>query len=212
MLVGASRPGIHMFIVLEGLDGAGTTTQTARLADALRAAGREVVTTREPSDGPVGTLIRHMLSRRVVLPGGERAAPETIAALFAGDRIDHLRATVEPALARGAVVISDRYVHSSLAYQGQECDRDWVLEANRNARDADLTIFVDLPVDTCLERIGTRNAARDIYETRAVLERVRAGYEAAIELRPNGVVRVDGTGTIDEVHAAIMRAVDAASA
>jgi len=201
-----------MFIVLEGLDGAGTTTQTARLADALRAAGREVVTTREPSDGPVGTLIRHMLSRRVVLPGGERAAPETIAALFAGDRIDHLRATVEPALARGAVVISDRYVHSSLAYQGQECDRDWVLEANRNARDADLTIFVDLPVDTCLERIGTRNAARDIYETRAVLERVRAGYEAAIELRPNGVVRVDGTGTIDEVHAAIMRAVDAASA
>lgn len=201
-----------MFIVLEGLDGAGTTTQTARLADALRAAGREVVTTREPSDGPVGTLIRHMLSRRVVLPGGERAAPETIAALFAGDRIDHLRATVEPALARGAVVISDRYVHSSLAYQGQECDRDWVLEANRNARDADLTIFVDLPVETCLERIGTRNAARDIYETRAVLERVRAGYEAAIELRPNGVVRVDGTGTIDEVHAAIMRAVDAASA
>lgn len=201
-----------MFIVLEGLDGAGTTTQTARLADALRAAGREVVTTREPSDGPVGTLIRHMLSRRVVLPGGERAAPETIAALFAGDRIDHLRATVEPALARGAVVISDRYVHSSLAYQGQECDRDWVLEANRNARDADLTIFVDLPVDTCLERIGTRNAARDIYETRAVLERVRAGYEASIELRPNGVVRVDGTGTIDEVHAAIMRAVDAASA
>lgn len=201
-----------MFIVLEGLDGAGTTTQTARLADALRAAGREVVTTREPSDGPVGTLIRHMLSRRVVLPGGERAAPETIAALFAGDRIDHLRATVEPALARGAVVISDRYVHSSLAYQGQECDRDWVLEANRNARDADLTIFVDLPVETCLERIGTRNAARDIYETRAVLERVRAGYEAAIDLRPNGVVRVDGTGTIDEVHAAIMRAVDAASA
>lgn len=201
-----------MFIVLEGLDGAGTTTQTARLADALRAAGREVVTTREPSDGPVGTLIRHMLRRRVVLPGGERAAPETIAALFAGDRIDHLRATVEPALARGAVVISDRYVHSSLAYQGQECDRDWVLEANRNARDADLTIFVDLPVETCLERIGTRNAARDIYETRAVLERVRAGYEAAIDLRPNGVVRVDGTGTIDEVHAAIMRAVDAASA
>lgn len=200
-----------MFIVLEGLDGAGTTTQTAMLADWFRAAGREVVVTREPSDGPVGTLIRHMLRRRVVLPGGERAAPETIAALFAGDRIDHLRATVEPALGRGAVVISDRYVHSSLAYQGEECDRDWVLEANRHARDADLTLYVDLPVATCLERIGHRNAARDIYEHADFLDRVRRGYEAAIALRPHGVVRIDGSGSIEAVHAAIIEAVQSRS-
>lgn len=209
-MLGPTTQGAAMFIVLEGLDGAGTTTQTARLADWFRARGDEVVVTREPSDGPVGTLIRHMLRRRVVLPGGERAAPETIAALFAGDRIDHLRATVEPALARGAVVISDRYVHSSLAYQGEECDRDWVLEANRNARDADLTLFVDLPVETCLERIGSRNAARDIYEHAAFLERVRVGYEAAMRLRPSGVVRIDGSGSIDQVHQAITRAVEAA--
>jgi dTMP kinase len=101
-------------------------------------------------------------------------------------------------------------VHSSLAYQGEECDRDWVLEANRFARDADLTLYVDLPVDVCLDRIGVRNAARDIYERESFLERVRHGYEAAIALRPAGVVRIDGRGTIDEVHEAIIDAVRAA--
>src|SRR5690554_6701257 len=104
-----------MFIVLEGLDGAGTTTQVERLARSLSGEGHRVHTTREPSDGFVGVLIRQALRRRIVERTGRQLSPETLALLFATDRVDHLRDEVEPALSAGGVVISDRYVHSSIA-------------------------------------------------------------------------------------------------
>src|SRR4051794_39709628 len=107
------------FIVIEGLDGAGTTTQTERLATRLREEGHRVLTTREPSDGPVGMLLRQALTGRLTLPGAHAPlADETLALLFAADRTDHLASRVEPALGRGEVVLCDRYVLSSLAYQG----------------------------------------------------------------------------------------------
>src|SRR5258705_309057 len=100
-----------MFIVLEGLDGAGTTTQTERLAAALRARGQTVLATAEPTDGPVGRLLRRFLS-------GELEIEETAQALlFAADRLHHLQNQIEPTLAGGAIVISDRYYLSNLAYQ-----------------------------------------------------------------------------------------------
>jgi dTMP kinase len=107
-----------LFVVLEGLDGAGTTTQCTALAERLRQAGPEVLTTREPSDGPIGTQIRQALAGRLSLP--DRLAPltaPTLALLFAADRVDHAAAEVEPALARGAVVLCDRDLLGSLAYQ-----------------------------------------------------------------------------------------------
>ena len=196
-----------MFIVIEGLDGAGTTTQARMLAAALRELGHSVHETREPSDGPVGNQIRHALARRLTLPGGASLAPETIALLFAADRIDHLRAEVEPALERGQLVISDRYVHSSLAYQGVQLAPDWIAAINRNARPADLVVFVDAPVDVCLARVEARGGVRDIYEKQEFLESVAAGYEAAFDLRDDPCVRVDGTQPIDDVHAEILRLV-----
>ncbi|HLL53606.1 MAG TPA: dTMP kinase, partial [Myxococcaceae bacterium] len=103
-----TRPG--RFFVLEGLDGAGTTTQCERLASELRSRGFRVLVTREPSDGPVGTMIRQALTGRLGMPGGNGPlAPETLALLFAADRADHLHARVRPALERGEIVISDRY-------------------------------------------------------------------------------------------------------
>jgi dTMP kinase len=194
-----------MFVAIEGLDGAGTTTQTALLAAALRDLGHTVLETREPSDGPVGVLTRQALKRRVVTRAGTRLDPAAIALIFAADRIDHLRDEVEPALAEGSIVLTDRYVHSSVAYQGSECDVDWVLSINSQARTADLVVFVDVPVDECLRRIDARGD-RDLFEKREFLEKVAAGYETAFSRRGAPVVRVDGTLPIDQVHTAILGA------
>lgn len=195
-----------MFIVLEGLDGAGTTTQAQLLDQALSAKGHRVHRTREPSDGPIGVQIRQILRRRLVRRGGDALTPETIALLFAADRTDHLADEVEPALADGQVVVCDRYVHSSIAYQGVELETDWVTAINHHARAADLVLFLDVPVEDCLRRIGGRGEA-ELFEERTFLERVVAGYEAAFERRTDPWVRVDGTASIDDVHAAIVAAV-----
>ena len=195
-----------MFVVIEGLDGAGTTTQTALLADALRRKGHAVHETREPSDGPIGVLIRQALKQRVVTRAGTRLDPAAIALLFAADRVDHLRDEVDPALESGSIVLTDRYVHSSVAYQGSECDVDWVLSINSRAAAADLVVFVDVPVDECLRRIDARGE-RDLFEKRGFLEQVAARYETAFERRAAPLARVDGTQSIESVHAAVLQSV-----
>src|SRR5580693_8502583 len=105
------------FVVLEGIDGAGTTTQVARLADRLRGKKHPVRTTREPSDGPIGALVRQVLTGRVIVPGGRAPNWTTMALLFAADRMDHMEAEIEPWIAEGGIMVSDRYDASSLAYQ-----------------------------------------------------------------------------------------------
>ena len=198
-----------MFITLEGLDGAGTTSQARLLCQRLEALGRTVTPTAEPSTGPIGTLIRQALRGRMVRRNGERVLPDALALLFAADRIDHLSDIVAPALERGDVVVSDRFVHSSLAYQGAECDLEWVAEINAKARAADLTLFLDVPVDVCLQRIGARGEDAELFEHREALEAVAARYERAFALRAEPVVRIDGTAPIDEVEAAVWAAVSA---
>ena len=187
------------FIVLEGLDGAGTTTQAQALVDRLRAQGHTVHPTREPSDGPIGVQIRQVLSRRIVQPDGSRLHADALALLFAADRIDHLACEVEPYLEESTVVVSDRYVHSSLAYQGQECPIDWVSAINSRARVADLVLFLDVPVEACLGRIGSRGERTEIFEQREVLERVDAAFRQSFELRDEHVAFVDGMGSVEQV-------------
>ncbi|TVR04199.1 MAG: dTMP kinase [Deltaproteobacteria bacterium] len=193
-----------MFIVLEGLDGAGTSTQLKRLEAVLRAEGRQVRATREPSDGPVGVMIRQALRGRLRQTAGAPIGPEALALLFAADRLDHLRDVVEPDLAAGRIVLSDRYVHSSLAYQGVECDPDWVVDINSRARDPDLVIYVEVDVETSLGRIFGRGDALERFEQEEMLEAVRDGYEQAFRARPCNVVRVDGSGSPNEVQARVL--------
>src|SRR5262249_12921185 len=150
-----------VFIVLEGIDGSGTTTQLPRLQAHLEARGRPVHATREPSGGPVGRLLREILLGRHALPDGAPADGLAMALLFAADRRDHLRREIEPALAAGEDVVSDRYLMSSLAYQGEEAERAWVAELARGVRPADLTLLLDVPVEVAAQRRAAAGRATE---------------------------------------------------
>jgi dTMP kinase len=195
------------FIVIEGLDGAGTTTQTARLVSWLRSRGAEVLDTREPTDRSVGRLIRKVLS-------GDPEAPamETLPWLFAADRADHLYAEIMPALEADRWVVSDRYYHSSLAYQSLHHPLEHIDALNRNFRTPDLTIFLDISVDDSLARIEARGEAREIYEQREHLERIAAAYSEVLRLlngRREPILRMDATDPIDYIAERIREAVRA---
>ena len=206
------------FIVVEGIDGCGSTTHSKRLAKLLRGEGREVRLTCEPTTGPIGALIRHVLQKRLFVPDAEgpRAfAWSTMALLFAADRLDHLDSTVIPVLRDGGVVVSDRYDLSSLAYQSAtapDADRaiPWIRELNAYAVRPDLTILLEVPVEVAEERRGGRGGLEEIFEARDVQRRVAEMYARAEELVPGDrLVRVSGLGTIEEVGARILEVVHA---
>jgi dTMP kinase len=198
------------FIVLEGLDGSGISTQTRRLATHLDLLGVPYYCTREPTDGPVGSQVRLALTGRL------RVDPTTLALMFAADRSDHLHATVRPRMEKGIHVVSERHVLSSIAYQGaQLADPAWVREINRQTTDAlmpDLTLFLDLPPETALGRIDASRPGRELFEQADRLAATRAAFHAAIaEMRSAGqrVELLDATAPIDEVAARVASLVSA---
>lgn len=201
-----TRPG--RFVVLEGIDGAGTTTQTARLCDRLReGGGLQVRTTREPSDGPIGSLVRQVLTGRIVAPGGRAPGWATMALLFAADRMDHVESEIEPFLATGGVVISDRYDASSLAYQSVSSGRggdnavDWIRQLNRHAMRPDLTIVLDLSPDVAAVRRERRGEPAQLYEQNETQRALATFYRDLAKHMPDDRITViDGTGTIEDVH------------
>ncbi|MCB9745269.1 MAG: dTMP kinase [Alphaproteobacteria bacterium] len=195
-----------VFIAVEGLDGSGGTTQVRLLAEALRAQGRAVHVTAEPSTGPVGKLIRKALADKDMLGDG------VLPYLFAADRKDHLEREVQPQLEAGAVVISDRYVASSLAYQSLAAPLGVVSELNARFLAADLTLFLDLPPDQCLQRIEARGLARDRFEQLDILQEIDAAYGAALALlsqRGDRIAHVSASGSPLEVHQRVMQEVAA---
>lgn len=161
-----SSPG--RLIVLEGIDGSGTTVQTKALAEQLRARGHRVVETCEPTRGSIGELIRHHL-RQPQTSNEAPLDPRSLACLYAGDRIEHVMREIQPALAAGNIVISDRYLLSSLAYQGLDCDVDWIRTLNNFALPWDLCFLIDVPEDIARARREAR-----ISQNKAVFERFDA--------------------------------------
>jgi dTMP kinase len=202
------------FVVLEGIDGAGTTTQAARLADRLRTdGGLPVRSTREPSDGPIGSLVRQVLSGRIVAPEGRAPGWATMALLFAADRMDHVESDIEPFLATGGVVISDRYDASSLAYQSVSSGRggstavEWIRQLNRHAMRPDLTIVLDLAPDVAAARRESRGEPVQLYEQNEVQRALAAFYRDLAKHMPNDrILLIDAAGTVDDVHRRIHEA------
>jgi len=163
-------------LVLEGLDGAGTTTQARSLVETLRAQGHEAYLTREPSDGPIGRLIREMLTGRHAIPDAA-IDPKTFALLFAADRMDHLQREVGPALARGAIVVSDRWYHSTYAYQAMgTAELPWLQTLNRHAWIPDLTIFLAIRPEVAAARRVAAGRVQELFEDLPTQQRVAAGY------------------------------------
>jgi dTMP kinase len=194
-------------IVLEGIDGSGTTTQLDRVARHLEARGRRVHLTREPSTGPVGRLLRELLTGGHRLPDGSPVDGLTAALLFAADRRDHVRREIEPALAAGMDVVSDRYLLSSLAYQAQEADAAWVASLARDIRPADLTLLLDVPVSVAKTRRKHAGRTEERYDHDAVQERVATRYRDLLSLDPHGRL-IDASAPIESVTAAIATALD----
>jgi len=198
---------VTRLLVLEGLDGAGTTTQARRLVEHIQATGAEAHFTREPSDGPIGRLIREMLTGGHAI-ADQRIGQSTFGLLFAADRLDHLQREVEPRLAAGAIVVSDRWYHSSLAYQGTGADRDWIANLNARARRPDLTIFLEVRPEVAAKRRAAAGRVEELFEDVRMQEEVAAGYKATIaELAAAGerIEVIDGEASPDAIAARIAK-------
>ena len=195
--------------MIEGLDGAGTTTQVRRLVEHLEAHGPRAHATREPSDGPIGRLIREMLTGGHAI-AGQALSQSTFGLLFAADRLDHLQREVEPNLLAGTWVVSDRWYHSSLAYQGIGADRDWITMLNARARRPDITVFLRVRPEVAAERRLAAGRTQELFEDLEMQREVDAGYRATIEeLSAQGerIITIDGEQSADDVFVEVVRAV-----
>lgn len=202
-----------LFITFEGGEGAGKSTQIRRLADALRADGREVLVTREPGGSPGAEAVRHVLLSGAAEPFG----PRMEALLFAAARSDHVEQVIRPAVERGMIVLCDRFLDSTRVYQGVTGDLDpaYVRALERvvvNGMMPDLTLILDLDPAEGLRRAGERRGAeasadRFEKETLAIHERRREAFLDIAMEEPERCVLIDASGEADEVAKKIAAAV-----
>jgi dTMP kinase len=188
-----------LFIVIEGIDGTGKSTQAARLADWFRDQGREVVLSREPTAGPWGKKLRESAATGRLSPADELE-------YFLNDRRQHVTELIAPSLAAGKVVILDRYYFSTMAYQGARGFDPLEIRAKNEAFAPvpDLLLILDLDIDSALGRIGARGDTANEFEKRDNLERCR---EIFLSLKDESFVRViDTNATLDKVAGCILAA------
>jgi dTMP kinase len=187
-----------IFIVIEGLDGSGKTTQAGLLAIKL-SQKYNVLLTAEPSRGKIGTFIR-----QGCLYEEKRLPTEAEALLFAADRIEHIQKEVKPALDEGKLVICDRYVYSSLAYQGSAgLSLDWIETINARALQPDFSVFIDVDPECVLERLKRKKSVMETIETQRKVRKVYLRFVEKSEL-----IRVDGDkpkeAVADELYAVVL--------
>ena len=197
-------------LAFEGIDGSGKSTQLMLLAERLKREGVPVYTTMEPTASSIGAMIRQVLTGRIKMD------PKVIAALFVADRLDHLLNDVDGIRMKveaGTTVLTDRYYFSSYAYQSVDMPMDWVIQANALSAQLlrpTLTVFLDVPVETALERIHKNRFVEEIFDGADRLRKTRELYFRAFR-RLSGVENVavvDGAGTEAEVAARIWAAVE----
>ncbi|MBF9015163.1 MULTISPECIES: dTMP kinase [unclassified Oceanispirochaeta] len=188
------------FVVLEGLDGSGTTTQLNRLETYCLENSISCYRTFEPSDGFIGRACRDVLEKR------ESADPLTLAQLFAADRREHQK-IIRERLEAGHWVFCDRYLFSSLAYQSLSLDFDTILDLNKDFPKPGFCLYVECSVETSAARRGGRDS-EDLYEKEALQRRVADNYEKSFEsFYPDseGLYRINGEASADEVFKSILK-------
>ena len=193
-----------LFIVIEGIDGTGKSTQARRLGEWFVAQGREVITSREPTDGPWGIKLRESAATG-------RLSPDEELRYFLNDRRQHVDEVIKPSLDAGKVVILDRYYFSSMAYQGSRGDfePEEIRKVNEEfAPQPDLLLILDLDVDTAHRRIGLRGDSTNEFEQHESLTRCR---DIFLSLKNERFVKIiDSNGTLDEVSGRIRESVSSA--
>jgi len=185
-----------LFIAFEGLDGAGSTTQAYLLEQYLKQKNK-VLLTKEPTQNIIGGIIR------AVLKGDLKLSSQTLQLLFAADRANHLEKEILPALKKGFIVISDRYLFSSVAYGASAgLDREWLLKINEKFRMPDITIFLDVKPETCIKRISESRFNFELFEQEEKLRKVREEYLALAEKFSFKVI--NGEGSIKATHKKVL--------
>lgn len=184
-----------MFIVLEGIDGSGTSTQTKLLTEHLLKQGKQVLSTCEPSNGEIGKFIRSCLA------GSQKISPLALQFLFCADRAEHLAKEIKPALRENKIVISDRYHLSTVAYASLINKSDFFLDLGKDFLVPDLLIFIDLPVSLALARIQKRGETKELFEKKAKLKKISQAYQKYINKIPaKKVLVIDGQKSIEEIY------------
>lgn len=192
------------FFVFEGIDGSGLTTQSSLLKDWFEKQGFATLLTKEPTDGPIGSQIRLVLSKRLNM------RPTTMALAFAADRMDHLESEIIPKVRDGVIVISDRYYLSSYAYQSFDADLRWLMEVNSKCLKPDMTFLIDVPALVCKKRMERMRWHVELYEETEKLEGVRENFlRLTEELKKSGenIKIIDGNKPVNEVRKDIMTSV-----
>lgn len=192
-------------IVFEGVDGSGTTTQASMLRGRFAGTGLPAHVTAQPSGGPVGTLIRQVLSGRLVTIGGKAPGWATMSLLFAADRQDLQENEIEPNLREGVNVICDRYVHSSVIYQGLSSSSrnvmPWIHEINRHIREPDIVIYLQVNPEEAMRRRTARSGRMEIFDDAEFQTKLIEEYDRMEELFPeSNILTIDGTLPVEEIN------------
>ena len=203
-LISFKKP-IKNFIVLEGLDGCGTTTQTALLVKKLEECGIKGYSTKEPTDGSIGRFIRSVLQKK------ESVDPFTLALLFSADRNEHVygeNGIIEQTQA-GKMVVCDRYFFSSLAYQSLFIDYDTVGELNRFYPLPEYLFYIDLSPEECQARVESRGEETELFEHLELQRKIDANYKKSLSRLTASEMKtvvIDGRGSIEDIHNQICKA------
>jgi dTMP kinase len=194
------NPYTGFFIDLEGLDGSGKSTQARILKSNLISKGFKVFSTKEPTTGIIGKLIKKSLIHQI------HFSSSTLQLLFTADRIEHLKNEIIPALEKSKIVITERYFWSTVAFGGINLDKNWLLNLNKFCIVPDLTIFLDVPAKTCVKRLIARNNL-ELFEKEKTLIAVRKNYHWLIKQFPSRIKTTNGNLKIEVVSQNLLKEV-----